>query len=456
VGRLRALGGVRRVGIAPALLPGMTTNSISLLPAPATAPKALPSGRVVLFKDDRWNSDSLTLDINDYASGQRQSLKGSKLQDAATWIAFNLPEGTVMTLSNNLMTDPPKGNVADLKGLGQVVDLVGTGRTEAVDLKQLKMNDQISMFFWRKVDLSVGAIELYQDVDFKGNRTVIFLSEWPRDAVVSMDGWFIADNRLSSAKWSTLPETQTAKLFEKGDASGQTYANIKGWGSFKQLASFKTVSFNDTASAFSWSALAPMKEIIDPVQIDLDPYAQGGQSLSNHINGTNNSNASTQANIQINQSDAETVTVTVTDTVTTGAQVTFTYSIATKTPAVPEVSPEVTTTFTLALQLSLSYTHTTTTTTTSTKTQALQVSQNFTVPPNSAYQAWLTVQMGQIPAKTYTTTAQRWYVDQLPGSVFDPATGWYQRTETMRFNLSAGVACSETFRVESQPLSQRT
>lgn len=434
----------------------MTTNSrISPLPSPATAPKEVRSGTVVLFKDDNWNSASLTLDINDYASGQRQSLKGSKLHDAATWIAFNLPEGTVMTLSNNLMMDAPNGNVADLKGLGQVVDLVGTGRTEAVDLKQVKMNDMISMFFWRKVDLSVGALELYQDVNFKGNRTVIFLSEWPRDTVVSMDGWYIADNRLSSAKWSTLPETQTAKLFEKRDASGQTYANIKGWGSFKELASFKTVSFNDTASAFSWSALAPMKEIIDPVQIDLDPYAQGGQSLSNYINGTNHSSTSTQANIQINESDAETVTVTVTNTVTTGAQVTFTYSTSVKTPAIAP-APEVSTTFTMALQISLSYTHTTTTTNTSTKTQAVQVSQNFTVPPNSDYQAWLTVQMGQIPATTYTTTAQRWYVDQLPNSVLDPSTGWYKRTETIRFNLSAGVACSQNFRIESRPLSQTT
>lgn len=67
------------------------------LPAPSGGgnPPQLASGTVALFKDSNWNSQRLDIRIADYLPGQRQTILKSML-DQATWIAFNLPLGTVM------------------------------------------------------------------------------------------------------------------------------------------------------------------------------------------------------------------------------------------------------------------------------------------------------------------------------------------------------------------------
>ena len=77
------------------------------------------------------------------------------MQDKATWVAFNLPAGVVMTLVDHYVSGGPNG-FGDLKDAGKVVDLIGTGKTEAVDLSRCNMNDCVSAFFWRNVDLEPG------------------------------------------------------------------------------------------------------------------------------------------------------------------------------------------------------------------------------------------------------------------------------------------------------------
>jgi hypothetical protein len=77
---------------------------------------------------------------------QRHTVKSS-LFDRATFAAFNLPVGTVMTLMDNVKPVPAGKPVADLSGCGHCVDLVGTGKTEAVDLEVINMNDSVSAFF---------------------------------------------------------------------------------------------------------------------------------------------------------------------------------------------------------------------------------------------------------------------------------------------------------------------
>jgi hypothetical protein len=61
-----------------------------------------------------------------------------------------------MTLMDNVQPVPATGTVADLSGCGPCIDLIGTGKTEAVDLGAVNMNDGISSFFWRTVDLNLG------------------------------------------------------------------------------------------------------------------------------------------------------------------------------------------------------------------------------------------------------------------------------------------------------------
>jgi hypothetical protein len=428
--------------------------SISKLPAPSSLPSSLPSGTVRLYQDSSWSSSSLTIDIHDYASGKRQSFSGTSLQDKATWIAFNLPVGTVMTLTNNFVVDSSRP-FYDLKDCGEVVDLVGTGQTEAVDLTKIKANDKLSMFFWRSVDLGLGAIELYEDANFSGNRTVLFLSEWARDTVHSMSGWYIHD-RTSAARWSTLADSQMASLFNNTDGSGSSYSNIKGWGSFKELANFKSVGVNDQASSFSWSGLVPKKEVIEPVQIDLSAYGGGGTNLYTTASGKNDSSAASTQSITLEKSDAQTTTLTVTSTFVVSADVNASYSVTL------EEEPEMggmelggaEESSTLEVAIGFIYANSAKETRSVTQTTSLSVTQDFTVPPHSTYQATLTVQMGQLPpSSTYTTTAYRWYADELPGSVLDPENGWYKRPETVTFQLSGALACGTKLDIVATPLA---
>jgi len=146
---------------------------LTRLPVPSSPPPTLPSGTAMLFADDNWGSESATLRTADYPESVRHLFDGTPMQYQATVIAFNLPVGTVMTLMDGIV--PPN----DLRFCGRFVDLVGTGKTEAVNLMTLNVNHRLSGFFWRKVNLDRGAIELFADTNFHGDRTTIFLGQWP-------------------------------------------------------------------------------------------------------------------------------------------------------------------------------------------------------------------------------------------------------------------------------------
>lgn len=417
---------------------------ISKLPAPTTPPPATPIGTVVLYADPKWTSTSQTFSIYDYQCAARQSIAGSKLNDKATWVAFNLPVGTVVTLCAHYVST--YSNIGDLAGCGPTVDLIGTGRLEAVDLSPLGANDQISAFFWRNVDLKAGIIELWEAPNYGGNRTVIFLSDWSQGDIHSLANWYIS-KRVSSVNWSTFPEGATAVLYSNVNGTGTAYSNIKGWGSTKQLDNFSTVGFNDAMAAFSWKALAPVKEIIAQPNINLTPYIQNANAFTATASGNNNSPSEQQQTIQFHRSEAETVTLEVTDTVTTGTQITYTYSV--------EMGGLfATATWSLAIQLSFEYTKSTTKTTSKTTTNDITVSQNFNVPAMSHFDASLIVQMAKLPPNTvFSTTATRWYTDPLPNSTLDPANNnWYKRQEKVNFNLSCAIACGTQLDLQTTKL----
>ena len=145
---------------------------LSRLPAPSFPPPALPSGTVMLFADDNWASERATLRTADYAESVRHLFDGTPMQDQATFIAFNLPVGTVMTLMDGMVPQNARFS-------GRCVDLVGTGKTESVNLRSINLNECLSGFSWRKVALDRGATELFADTNFNGDRTTIFLGQWP-------------------------------------------------------------------------------------------------------------------------------------------------------------------------------------------------------------------------------------------------------------------------------------
>jgi hypothetical protein len=184
-------------------------------------------------------------------------------------MAFNLPVGRVMTLTRYHCDVEDGYRVCDLRDVAQVADLVGTGRTDAVDLAKIGMRNAVSSFFWREVDLDKGAIELYSDAGFQGNRTVLFLSEWPQGELHSLADWVIEDG-LGSTRWPSLPNTQYCDLYQHRDGIGKQYPRISGWKSgCKESADTSKYSFHGMVSAFRWDALITDRPMISPVFMDI-------------------------------------------------------------------------------------------------------------------------------------------------------------------------------------------
>jgi hypothetical protein len=419
---------------------------LTTLPAPSVPAPQLSSGSVALFRDDNWSSQRLDLRTVDYVPGQRQTIP-SFMFDQATYIAFNLPVGTVMTLMDNVQSVQAGKTVADLSGCGRCIDLVGTGRTEAVDLPQVNMNDCISSFFWREVDLDLGAIEVFDDVNFGGNRSAIFLSEWNSGTIYSIADWWLQD-RISSVRWKTLGDRQTAALFDNVDGSGDQYNNIKGWGNAKEIASLPDVSFNDRASSFRWDGIVPVKEIIAPFNV-IAGTASGSSGLTSVINGTNGSSVQQPVTVTLTNTDAQTVTVTTMDQAVVGVSTTFSL---TESAGVKDIDS---TSATWSVTLSYSYTHSETKTNSETRTIALSIAETVNAPPNSTYRATLLVNIGQIPPTVYHTTAERWYNVPMTGVQQDPLNNnWYKRVEPVTVSIAGSLASSTTVNIETKPVSQ--
>ena len=425
------------------ITPATQVNLLTKLPAPSGAIPQLASGSVSLFQDNNWNSQRLDLNINDYVPNQRQTIPNF-MTDQATYIAFNLPIGTVMTLMDNIVSVPSGGNVADLSGCGRSVDLVGTGQTEAVDLMADNENDCISSFFWRTVDLDIGAIELFGDINFGGNRSTIFLSEWNSGAIYSITAWWLQD-QISSIRWRTLNDRQTAAMFDNQDGTGNQYNNIKGWGSTKEISNLADINFNDAISAFRWDSIVPVKEIIAPFNI-IASSGTGSSGLSSVVNGTNNSSVEQPVTVSIDNETAQTVTLETMDQTVTG----FTYTVTAEESVGIDGAGEKTT---WSVGLNFTYTQSTTKTTSETQTIALNISQTINTPPMTNYTATLLVSIGQLPATVYTTTAQRWYTDPVAGSQQDPTNNnWYKRIEPVTVSMSGSLASSATVNINATPL----
>ena len=412
------------------------------LPTHPGGPTNLPPGRVRLFVD-LWDGRWLDIDIAEVVAGRRQ-LVSSSVWDATTLIAWNLPVGTVMTM---LADTPPAGpNIADLSDCGPCVDLIGTGRTETLDLRPLSMNDSISSYFWREVDLDLGAIELFEHDGFTGNRAVIFLAEWERGTVHRINRWYMQD-RVSAARWHTLTDRQTAALFEHDDGSGAQFNNIKGWGQVKEVASLGEFGFNDAASSFRWDGVVPKKEIIAPFEVSVG--AGGGTfGLTSESSGTNRTTLPQPIVLTLNDTTSQTITATTTDTHVVGTSITVGYKSSVGVEKVSHVEKSV------SVTLSYSYTHTDTVSRSDTKTIALTIAQTVNVPPQSHYRATLLVTIGKIPPTDYHTTAERWYDVPLTGAVRDPANNnWWKRVEPVTLSMSGSLAVRSNVEVEATSFS---
>lgn len=419
---------------------------LTALPSPSVAPPEVPPGIVRFFRDADWQSSHLDMSTQSYRPGARHSIAGTEMQDAATWVSFNLPVGTVMTLMSDDVPVPSGKPVNDLSGAGPCIDLVGTGTTVAVDLTKVSMNDAVSAVFWRTVDLKMGAVELYEHSAFGGNRSVLFLGEWPAGTLNSLRDWWIND-RLSSARWTTLDDRQSVSLFEHPDGGGRSYQNIDGWGDTHEIKNLGEANFNDCMTAFRWEGLIPMKEEVAPFTLEATLDMAGATTISSEASGTNDTDVAQTTSVQLSRSDAQTLTFTSTDTNVVGTSISletsFSVSYAGATAGVK-----------LTVGLNFSYTHTQTTSTSTTTTVGFNFTEPITAPAHSVWTAKLVVEIGRLPPTAYKTTAVRWYDQPVTGSVVDPANhNWYKRTEDVTGILSGGISSQLQSTVTAQPIT---
>lgn len=403
---------------------------------------AIAVGTVILYKDNNWESPSWTITLDEPPNERHRVAE--TMFDQATYVAFNLPIGVVMTLTTHAAQDAQK--LADLSGCGQCTDLIGTGKPQWIDLHSVNMNDCVSMYFWRNVDLSLGYVELFENVNFSGNCATIFLADWPRGKFMSLDGWYIHD-RTSSIRWSSLDERAHVTLAEHIDGTGMKYGKITGWSRERELADIHTVGINDCVSSLRWDARTPMKEIVEAFDIKL-PSDADVASFGAVIQGRNQSKVNQQVTLTLNESMAESYTVTTTDSHVTGVKTTFTQKLGFggKDAAVSSET-------TWSVETSYSYTHTDVVSRSYTKTRSVGVAPTMVVEPQCTWDAWCNIKLGALPPTTYQTKVTRWYDVPMSGAVMDRNNNnWYRREETTSITLEGNLQLVMDVGVVTRPL----
>lgn len=408
-------------------------NLLTKLPTPDETAYDIEKNTVRIFNDSEFSTNYHDIDIEESLSDVRHKMYNN-LHSQANWILWNLPLGTVMTLTEHNNTLEKGQSVFDLNNSGRCIDLVGTGKTEAVDLGKMGMEDCIKGFFWRKVDLRMGAFELwdYKMQDTKKNemgaRQIIFLGEWAPDTVHALWNWNMTD-RVSSARWNSLVDRQTVTLFEHIDGGGSRYENIKGWGKHKEERDFHNLDFGDKVSSFRWHSITPIKEEVKPIIIL--PDHSRSTIVTGDKSGTNDGAQILPSKVTIMQSKTREVTVETSDT--TAGSVSAELKTTTKAGVEGVATMEVE--WTLAVQHSWS--HTATTNTKTAKTDAISIEEGFNVSPHCTYTARLEVRVGKLENKLYKTTATRWYKQPVVGSTKDGHL--YKRDEPVYVNVSGSL-----------------
>jgi hypothetical protein len=407
-------------------MPGL----VSMLPG-GRPPFDVSSGTVALFKDPNWFGGRLELSIDGGDTNTpnvEYNINGHWMDDQATWAAYNLPEGVVVTLHEHAVA---RAFAVDVSGCGKVVDLVGTGQTEGVNLEEIGFDDTMTAWFWRYVDLDLGAVELYADPWYTGSRTVVFLSDWEPGTIHNISSWWIND-RCSSVKWHTLDDRVNCALY--ADVQAGSSKLLTGYNKAREIANLQEQNMDDNISSFIWKGLVPKREIIKPFQIALNLDVGETKTFTNAVTHYNEKDVDEVFAVELGQAQAETLTVTTTDSHRVGFATTVAYSAEAGVEGIAKVSSS------LSVTMSYDYTKTEEKATSTTRTNTLSFSKTFNASARKTTVGTLIVRVGMVPRTPFETTARRWYDVQMSGSERDTDfRGWYVRDETVKSYLEGGL-----------------
>lgn len=80
-----------------------------------------------------------------------------------------------------------------------------------------------------------------------------------------MDRWWIND-RTTSLRWKSL-DRESVELFDNPDGRGESFNRIMGGGETREVRKLQDFGFNDRITAFRWSNIKPIYEVVQPVVI---------------------------------------------------------------------------------------------------------------------------------------------------------------------------------------------
>lgn len=384
--------------------------------APGTPPIPEP-GSVVLyngaFNPADWKGIApLTLDIANYTPGQVYSIAGTSANNTSDVIAFNLPEGCVLTLLENPI--PTATNPFNFAKAGKCVDLFGNGKTQTVDLGRIGAENCISAFIWRQVDYAAGCFQLFDGVDFTGNRNTFFLSEWNGNAINGLGDWWICD-RAGSAYFAGLT-VQTITLYDGGDGKGLS-CSFAAWFKKLNISHLGTYGdFDNKAGSWSWVPLKPLQATIPSTTFDTVVPSEALQATEFPLYVENDTNSTITAVTDVTYANSTSITVSLTQSAQNSIFESFTASYTVGDTLLEGQSASVSAT------VGVTQTFTDTNESDTTKTQEFSFSADVTVsvPPFSVYKGTATVTFINLPPLSQTVTGYYYYDKQVAGSV--PAT----------------------------------
>jgi len=379
----------------------------------------IPPGTVLLYADANWSSESLALTTGSSISSRQYSFAGTALENKATWVAFNLPTGAVMTL----LATPNSGTAGEpynFANCGVCVDLIGNGLVQTVDLASVGANDCLSGYIWRTVNFDDGLFQLFENANFTGKRNCFFLGEWS-ESFHSLDKWAISG--LASSAYFNALSVQSFTLYDNatGTTTSTTAPNsvaYAGWLDVSSMANFTAQAFDNKTLGWSWSLLTPLFSTVAPFSVTVENVTQDPSlSVTSTITGSNAGGATILDEVSVTSENQQSMTLSVSDSQTTGSVHDFKWTV--------EESAEVGGTgekssYDINMSFSQDHSRTEEKQTTVTETITLQVDQQVSVPANCSYSSTLTVYFSAIPRTPFTAPGSFYYDQPVPGSVLDP------------------------------------
>lgn len=375
----------------------------------------IPENHIVLFKDDKWDSESFTIDLDsaEYPIGTKFGYPD--FDDCVTWIAFNLPDGVVCTLYTDIPDNP--GSAADFKDCGVCVDLIGNGTVQTIDLGAYDAFDCLSGGVWRTVQKDQGWVQLFRDWEDKkcsGQFITLFSTEWPTGGVNSLAGWWLKD-KASSVNLPCLTPAQQVTFYQNDDGPGLsgTYGAVNPFGTSASPAEFGlgSKSLSDAVSAFKFEYIPPISVVIDSVKVGTVAQVLSGSSFTDTYHVTNDTDEPITKTFRFEIDKEQEISNTATQEYGTSTTITASVSASSGVPDVNGVKVELSTSFTFSTSTSSSRT------TTNSQTTDLSQEVTFTAQPRAITTAIASLDLGTLPSTPVSTHGRFYYAAHLPGSV---------------------------------------